>query len=105
MTALSCSTPQVTSHIYTLRMELYQTSDDQARYAFEIILTACVLCMLAGQLFQVLRAVMLAPSRRNMRAFRVALSWVDLASNVLMVACAFLWWDFSQNHAKWVLNG
>lgn len=79
-------------------MELYTgTQADNARFAFEVMLTLVIGLMLLVQLGQILYATC-RPKGLTLY-FKSAANWVELVSNVLLLAAMGVWWTFVRNHA------
>lgn len=92
---------QASSSIYTLRLELYGSNlADRARFTAEVILTGCVLLLLAAQAHALLHALVAAPAGVKLHAARAAVSVLELSSNALMALTCILWWDFKLRHAS-----
>ncbi|KAI8467677.1 MAG: hypothetical protein J3K34DRAFT_480735 [Monoraphidium minutum] len=89
-----------TPSISALRLELYDPSSpaDAARYAAEVLLTACVGLMVAGQGWAAVRA---AARPKGLRRYWSSPAHVmDATSNLLLAVCCGLWWLFATRHAR-----
>jgi hypothetical protein len=97
-------TEQLTSRIYTLSLELYDsTVANLARYAFEILLAGCIALLNLLQLKDILASVLTAKGRRRgglMTYFKSGGHVLKLVNNVLLAAGVGLWWVFVNEHAK-----
>jgi hypothetical protein len=95
---------QVSNSIYTLGLELYTpTAANLARYAFEVLLAACIVFLAALQLFELARSVLTARGRwqGGLRGYiSHGSTWLQLVNNALLLTGVGLWWTFVNSHAK-----
>ncbi|GMH41042.1 hypothetical protein BSKO_08952 [Bryopsis sp. KO-2023] len=88
---------KVTHKLHTLKVELYETPQDFARLALEILWTGAVFLWLIVDVYNINR-------RRTekgsfFKAFTSLWVWTDLVSNVLMTIAVIMWWTFVVNYA------
>lgn len=95
---------QVSNSIYTLGLELYTpTTANLVRYAFEVLLAACIVFLASMQLLDAARSEVTAKGRRQ-GGLKGYLShgstWLQLVNNTLLLTGVGLWWTFVNSHAK-----
>ncbi|PNH05688.1 hypothetical protein TSOC_008032 [Tetrabaena socialis] len=89
---------KVTHRLNTVRVELYNSSEDDIRFAFEIILSMWISVLLLMNLWEIAAT---QKSRGNfLKYFLSGWHWVEFASNSLLTACMVIWWVFKSKYAK-----
>uniref|UniRef100_A0A6S8IGD5 Polycystin cation channel PKD1/PKD2 domain-containing protein n=1 Tax=Dunaliella tertiolecta TaxID=3047 RepID=A0A6S8IGD5_DUNTE len=89
---------QVNHRLDTVRTELYCTSAEEARYAFEIVLSAWIYIMMLKNLWKIVQT-----QRREgnfLKFFLSGWNWTELVSNGLLTACISIWWHFVVGHQR-----
>ncbi|GLC33126.1 hypothetical protein PLESTB_000367500 [Pleodorina starrii] len=89
---------KITHRLNTVRVELYNSVNDDVRFAFEIILSMWIIAMLLYNLWEIGYT---QRTRGNfLKYFLSGWHWVEFASNGLLTACIIIWWVFKQQYAK-----
>uniref|UniRef100_A0A7S0NBN4 Polycystin cation channel PKD1/PKD2 domain-containing protein n=1 Tax=Chlamydomonas leiostraca TaxID=1034604 RepID=A0A7S0NBN4_9CHLO len=89
---------KVTYRLHTVRVELYNGYEDDVRFAFEIILTIWIFCMMLWTFYQILKTQ--REKKNFLKFFAHGWNWVDFISNGLLTACMIIWWIFKEHYAK-----
>ncbi|KAF5834587.1 hypothetical protein DUNSADRAFT_8712 [Dunaliella salina] len=89
---------QVEHRLDTVRVELYCTSGEEARYAFEIILSIWIYVMTFKNLWQIVQTQQ--REGNFLKFFLSGWNWTELISNGLLTACISIWWHFVVAHQR-----
>ncbi|KAL6749264.1 hypothetical protein V8C86DRAFT_2852326 [Haematococcus lacustris] len=89
---------KITYQLHTVRVELYNSSEDTTRYAFEVILSMWIFGMMAFTLYQI------AMTQKEQKNFLIYFShgwnWIVFGSNALLTSCMVIWWIFVVRYAR-----
>ncbi|KXZ51016.1 hypothetical protein GPECTOR_14g257 [Gonium pectorale] len=89
---------QVTHRLNTVRVELYNSQEDDVRFGLEIVLTMWIFSLLLYNLWEIGYT---QKTRGNfLKYFLSGWHWVEFASNGLLTACIIIWWVFKNTYAK-----
>ncbi|GFR50551.1 hypothetical protein Agub_g12825 [Astrephomene gubernaculifera] len=89
---------KVSHRLNTVRVELYNSYEDDVRFGLEIVLSMWISLLLLHNLWEIGYT---QKTRGNfLKYFLSGWHWVEFTSNGLLTACMIIWWVFKEHYAK-----